>query len=172
MSVVERRPGWRATRIAARAFLGALALVVTTAAASEAAVALGIVALQPSDGGWSGRDVVLVAAAAGLFLAAPLVAGLSFTQLAGAVAPVLTPAALATAAAVVARYLSYDPYYAPYKRRMSEGGALPTWWIILVAGLAILAAVRARRDPGTSLLLAGAAMFLAGPTMIAAGLGH
>jgi hypothetical protein len=119
------------------------------------------------------RSRVLVAAAtAGLFLASPLVAGLSFTPVAVATARVLPIAALATAAAVVARYLSYDPYYAPVRRRMSEGGVLPAWWIILVAGLAILAAARARHDPRTSLLIAAAAMVVAGPTILVAGLGH
>ncbi len=158
---------------AVHALMGALTLVAAAAAVSEAAVALGIAGLGAStNAGWSLRDTVLIAAALGLLFAGPLVAGLAFTPHAGAAARALPPAALATAAAVVARYYAYDPYYAPYLRRMSDGGVLPVWWIAMVAAVAIFAAARARNQPQTSLVLAGAAMFLAGPTMLVAGAGH
>lgn len=157
---------------AVQALMGALALVAAAAAVSEAAVALGIAGLgASSNAGWSSRDIVLVAAVLALLCAGPLVAGLAFTSLAGTAARALPPAALATAAAVVARYLAYDPYYAPSLRRISEG-ILPAWWIVLVAGLAIFAAIRSRTDPRMSLLVAGTAMFLAGPTLVVAVAGH
>jgi hypothetical protein len=155
-----------------QALMGTLALVAGAAAVSEAAVALGIAGLGASSrSGWSLRDIVLSAAVLALLFAGPLVAGLAFTPLAGAAARAVSPAALATAAVVVARYVAYDPYYAPYRRRIAEG-ILPTWWIVLVAGLAIFAVARSRTDPRTSLLVAGIAMFLAGPTLVVAVAGH
>ena len=84
----------------------------------------------------------------------------------------LATAELATAAAVVARFFAYDPYYAPLHRRMSEGGILPGWWIVLVAALAVAAAALAFRNARASLVVGGAAMFLAGPTIFVAALGH
>jgi hypothetical protein len=102
--------------------MGALALAAAPAAVSEAAVALGIAGLGASSGaGWSLRDILLSAAVLALLLGGPLVAGLAFTPFAGIAARAVPPAALATAAAVVARYLAYDPYYAPSLRRISHG---------------------------------------------------
>ena len=152
--------------------MGALALAAAPAAVSEAAVALGIAGLGASSGaGWSLRDILLSAAVLALLLGGPLVAGLAFTPFAGIAARAVPPAALATAAAVVARYLAYDSYYAPSLRRISHG-ILPAWWIVLVAGLATFAAIRSRTHPRTSLLVAGMAMFLAGPTLVVAAAGH
>jgi hypothetical protein len=172
MRAVEHRFGGQVTRRAAQALLAGLTLVAAAAAVSEGAVALGVVGLSASDGTWSLRDVVLATAVLALFFGGPVVAALASTPVAGAVARLVPPAALATAAAVVARYYAYDPYYAPYLRRMSDGGALPTWWIAVVAAIAIFAAARARNHPQSSLVLAGVAMFLAGPTLLVAGAGH
>lgn len=162
----------RATKRAVLALTAALTLVVTAAMVSENAVALRVVGLGASDGGWSVRDIILVTAAAALLLAGPLLVALAGTPLVDAAARGLPLAAVATAGAVVARYLSYDPYYAPTLRRMSDGGILPAWWIVLVAGLALAVAVWSRREPRPSLSLAGIAMFLAGPTIFIAGGGH
>jgi hypothetical protein len=98
-------------------------------------------------------------------------AALAFTRFAGALrteAPILT---MSTGALVIARFFAYDPYYAPYLRRMS-GGILPGWWIALLAALAAAAAVASRRSPPASLFLTGAVMCMAGPTVLLAGLGH
>jgi hypothetical protein len=54
---------------------------------------------------------------------------------------------------------------------MSEG-ILPGWWIALLVALALGAAVLSWRDLRTSLYLTGIVMFLAGPTVFVAGLGH
>jgi len=142
------------------------------AAISEGAFALGIVGLDASTGAWDARGIVVVAAALTLVVAGPVFAAGAFAPFADALRPGLPVAALATAAAVVARFFAYDPYYAPLHRRMSDGGILPGWWIVLVAALAVAAAALALRSVRASLFLAGTAMCLAGPTIFLAGLGH
>jgi hypothetical protein len=170
--MVHGQPSGHAVRTAVTALIAALALVVAAAAISEAAVALRIAGLGAPDGGWSARDIVLVTAAAALFFGGPILVALASTPVAGAAARSLPLAAVATAGVVVARYLSYDQYYAPTLRRMSDGGILPAWWIVLVAVLPLIAAVLSRREPRIGLAVAGAAMFLAGPTIFVAGAGH
>jgi hypothetical protein len=106
-----------------------------------------------------------------LFFGGPVLAA-AFTRLAEALRLGLPAVGLATGAVVVARYYSYNSYYWPDLIRMSEGGILPGWWIALLAALALTAAVLSWRDLRTGLCLTGVAMFLAGPTIFVAGLGH
>jgi hypothetical protein len=84
-----------------------------------------------------------------------------------------TPAIpLGGAAFVVARFYSYDPYYAPTLRRMSDGGSLPGWWIIAVVALAVGGALATTCLPRLALAAAGAAALLCAATAFLAGLGH
>ena len=54
---------------------------------------------------------------------------------------------------MVARFYTFDPYYAPGMRRASDGGLFPTWWIYGVAALAIAAsALRPVSTRGANLL--------------------
>lgn len=163
--------GADAGQIAGRALTAAITVVLVAATISEGLVALGVVGLSPSTGDWDVRDILLVAAFFALFFGGPLFVAAAFTRFADGLRP--GPfVALATGAVVVARFLSYDPYYAPYLRRMSDGGILPGWWIVVVAGAALGAAVLSRRDPRMGLVLTGIVMFLAGPTIFVAGVGH
>ncbi|MGH3074299.1 MAG: hypothetical protein ACRDQC_05225, partial [Gaiellales bacterium] len=146
--------------------------VLIAATISEGLVALGVVGLSPSTGDWDVRDVLVVGAFCALFFGGPVFVAAAFTRFADELRPGVPVVALATGAVVVARFLSYDPYYAPYLRRMSDGGILPGWWIVVLAGAAIGAAVIARRDPRMGLVLTGVVMFLAGPTIFVSGLGH
>ena len=164
--------GADAGQIAGRALTAAITLVLAAAAISEGLVALGIVGLSPSTGDWDVRDILLVAAFFALFFGGPLFVAAAFTRFADGLRPGVPFVALATGAVVVARFLSYDPYYAPYLRRMSDGGILPGWWIVVLAGAAVGAAVLSRRDLRMGLVLTGTVMFLAGPTIFVAGLGH
>lgn len=164
-------PRWVAhpARIAGHAVIAAIVLVLVAATTSEGAIALGIVGLDASTGGWDTRDLLIVAASCVLFFGGPVLAAAAFTRLAEALRLGLPAVGLATGAAVVARYYSY---YWPDLIRMSEGGILPGWWIALVAALALTAAVLSWRDLRTGLYLTGIVMFLAGPTILVAGLGH
>lgn len=148
-----------------------VSLAALCAAISEGAIALRILALHASTGDWDVRSIIVVAASLTLLVAGPVLAVAAATPLADASLPALPVAALATAAAVVARFFAYDSYYFPLHRRMSDG-VLPGWWIVLVVALAVAAALIAFRNVRVSLMLAGAAMFLAGPTILIASTGH
>jgi hypothetical protein len=162
----------RAARGLIRAVMAGVALVALCAAISEGAIALGIVSLHAATGDWDARGILVVAASLTLLVAGPVLAAAALTPFADALRPVLPAAALATAAAVVARYFAYDSYYFPLHRRISDGGILPGWWIVLVGALAVGAAGLALRSVRAGLVLAGAAMFLAGPTILIAATGH
>jgi hypothetical protein len=149
-----------------------VSLAALCAAISEGAIALRILALHASTGDWDVRSILVVAASLTLLVAGPVLAVAAATPFADAALPALPVAALATAAAVVARFFAYDSYYFPLHRRMSDGGVLPGWWIVLVVALAVAAALAAFRNVRASLMLAGAAMFLAGPTILIASTGH
>jgi hypothetical protein len=149
-----------------------VSLAALCAAISEGAIALRILALHASTGDWDVRSIIVVAASLTLLVAGPVLAVAAATPFADASLPALPVAALATAAAVVARFFAYDSYYFPLHRRMSDGGVLPGWWIVLVVALAVAAALIAFRNVRASLMLAGAAMFLAGPTILIASTGH
>jgi hypothetical protein len=149
-----------------------VSLAALCAAISEGAIALRILALHASTGDWDVRSILVVAASLTLLVAGPVLAVAAATPFADASLPALPVAALATAAAVVARFFAYDSYYFPLHRRMSDGGVLPGWWIVLVVALAVAAALVAFRNVRASLMLAGAAMFLAGPTILIASTGH
>jgi hypothetical protein len=172
MSILRAGDRHQVARRLVAAVVAGVALVAACAAVSEGAVALGIVSLHASTGDWDARGIVVVAASLTLFFAGPVLAAAALAPSAEALRPVLPAAALATAAAVVARYLAYDEYYFPLHRRISDGGILPGWWIVLVAGLAVGAAALAFRHVRAGLVLAGAALFLAGPTILIAASGH
>jgi hypothetical protein len=172
MGVVRVDGDHRAARGVIRAVMAGVALVALCAAISEGAIALGIVSLHASTGDWDARGIVVVVASLTLLVAGPVLAAAALTPFAEALRPMLPAAALATAAAVVARYFAYDSYYVPLHRRISDGGILPGWWIVLVVALAVGAAGLALRSVRSGLVLAGAAMFLAGPTILIAATGH
>jgi hypothetical protein len=172
MSTVHAGTDHQAARWLPRLAMTAVAIVALWAAVSEGAVALGVVGLHSSSGDVDLRGLAVFAAAVTLFFAGPVLAVAAATPFADLLRPGLPGAALVTAAAVVARFYAYDSYYFPLHRRMSDGGILPGWWIVLVAGLAVAAAALAFRNARAALLAGGAAMFLAGPTIFVAALGH
>jgi hypothetical protein len=166
MSVLCARDGHRAGRRLIPVATAAVAFVAASAAVSEG----GVVGLHASSGGWDMRSIIVAAASLTLFVAGPALAASSLTPFADAFRPALPAAAIAAAAAAVARFFAYDSYYYPLHRRMSDDGILPGWWIMLVAALA--AAGLSFRNVRASRTLAGAAMFLAGPTILIAAAGH
>lgn len=147
-------------------------LVVLAAAISEASIAVGIVGMDASNGGWDVRGILLVGASLALFFGGLVLGVAAFTRLADGVRAGLPVVGLTTAALLVARYYAYDPYYAPDRLRFSDISFLPGWWMALLATLAVCSAALSRRDLPSGLVLAGIAMVLAGPTVFVAGLGH
>jgi hypothetical protein len=110
--------------------------------------------------GVSGEDPALVAAGVYLGLASTVVA-------AGAVivAPWWTRLLpLAAAAFLVARFESYDAYYAPALRRMSDGGLVsPLWvWFLCAEAVAVAFVPRAQAVAAAVLLLIACTALLAG----------
>ncbi len=172
METMDAQAGSHGAHHAGRALTATITLVLVAATISEGLVALGVVGLSPSNGDWDVRDILLVAACFALFFGGPVFVAAAFTRFADGLRPGVPLVALATGAVVVARFLSYDPYYAPYLRRMSDGGILPGWWIVVLAGAALGAAVLSRRDLRMGLVLTGIVMCLGGPTIFLAGVGH
>jgi hypothetical protein len=85
------------------------------------------------------------------------------------VAPLVAPAA---AAFVVARFYSFDDYYLPTLRRMSDHGAVPGQWIIVLVALALLAAVATKIRPRLGTAMTSLVLFISVLTSIAMGVGH
>jgi hypothetical protein len=155
-----------------RALTGAITVTVLAAAISEALIALGIVGIDASNDGWDVRNLLLFGAFCALFFGGPVLVAAAFTRHAGGFRAGLPTVAGAMSALLVARYFSYDPYYAPDLQRFSEASSFPGWWFALLVGLGLSAAALSRRDVRMGLVLAGIVMFLAGPTMFVIGLGH
>jgi hypothetical protein len=153
-------------RAAADSLAPLLVAVLLAAACYEAAVALGILHLGDAPGdGPPGEGVVLVAALAALVVAAGLAAFASRRRLVWLLAP-------AGVALVVARFYSYDPYYLPTLRRMSDDGAVSGRWVVFLCAAAATAAVavRLRLRAGTFLTVAGTLLSFA--TVVFEGAGH
>jgi hypothetical protein len=150
----------------------AVLAVLAAASAYEAAVALGWLAVGPQPGqAPPGNGLVLGAAVLALVAEAALcvVYASRPRPRADGLGSLLAPAA---AAFVVARFHTYDPYYAPALRRMSDDGLIPDAWVYTLVGLALIAAVLARTRPRLGLSLSALVLLLSAFTALAVGLGH
>ncbi len=142
------------------------------AACYELAVALGLISLDPSSGeGPAGDGLVLAAALLALVVGCALTATLAARSpaLSGGPAMLLAPAA---AAFLSARFYSYDPYYAPTLRRMSEGGLVPSGWVFFLVGVALLASVLVRLEPRAGMALTASVLPVCALTALLASAGH
>lgn len=148
--------------------------VVALDAGYEALVALGGIGLGREPGaGPPGDDVAVLSAIAALVAGSALLAvAAGRPQASWPVRPGAVLAAPVAAAFVVARWYSYDPYYAPSLRRMSDGGIVSGRWIALVVASAIAAALVGRRNPGAGAALAAPLLLVFAATALVAGLGH
>jgi len=145
--------------------------ILAVATCYEAAVALGMLSLGPSDGeGPRGETLVVGTAFLALLFSGPLLFAGSLGRTTTRLAPVPL-VSLAAATYVVARFYSYDPYYAPTLRRMSEG-VVPGTWIVLLVVFAAGAAWYAVRSPRLGMALVSAVSWLSAITAIAVGTGH
>jgi hypothetical protein len=158
--------------IPARALLVAGDAAVLAAAAYELAVALGWIPLGNEEGeGPTGEDTA-VAIAFGVLLVGGIVAigaaigGGRYARWPWVALP-LTGAAL-----VGARFFTYDPYYLPELRRLSDGGVVTGTWVVLVVVFCLLAALLTALRLRVGLPLVGVTAIVCGFTAAFAGTGH
>ena len=150
------------------ALLLAASAVLSAGAAYESAIALGWIALGDIPGeDASGRGVVLAAALTALLIGSSILA-VGSPGITGAAA--LTE--LAATGFVVARFLSFDPYYAPTLRRMSDGGLVPSSWLVAVVAAALAAVVLLRLRPRAGLIVGAGVLLLCALTAVAESGGH
>ena len=142
----------------------AAAIVLATGAVYEALVALEAVPIGDVPGeGAPGSSVVFVASMLG-FLVACVVSirnGLRASKTRSSVWAVLP---LAGATYLVARWYSFDPYFAPTLRRYSEGGVAGDW-ILVVAVAAVAAAILVRVLRYAGSLVVGLVLLVEAPTV-------
>jgi hypothetical protein len=155
-----------------RPFALTILAVLAAATAYEAAVGLGWLAVGPEPGeAPPGNGLVLGAAVLALVAGAGLClvhAWAPLPQL-DASGSLLAPAAGAFA---LARFYTYDPYYAPTLRRMSDDGLVADSWVYMLIGLALLAAVLVRIRPRAGLGATSLVLVLSAFTALAEGAGH
>jgi len=77
-----------------------------------------------------------------------------------------------TTIARVARFYSYDPYYAPTLRRMSDGGAVAGGWIAVIVAATLVAGILVRRWPRAASAGTAAGVWAIALTAAVTGLGH
>ena len=104
----------------------------------EALVAFGVIELGslPGEGPPGELRIALLAV-----LTMLVAAGLAFFAALGARIPLLALLPPVSAAFLVARFYTFDPYYLPTLRRYSEDGTLPPELVFVVVALALVAAV-------------------------------
>jgi hypothetical protein len=148
----------------------ALALVVAVllgATAYEVAVALEWISLGPAPGdGPAGGGVVLSIALVAMVVGAVLVV---WPKRSSAWSTLLAPAA---AAFMTARFYTFDPYYLPTLRRMSDAGLVAGRWIIALDAAAVLAAVLMLVRPRFARLPTALVLILCACTAVVESSGH
>ena len=145
--------------------------VVAIGAGYEGVVAAGVLDVGPLPGAEPpGRQAVF--AAAELALAAASVGAAATTRTAPrrSVETRLLP--LAAGAFMLARFFSFDAYYAPTRRRMSNGGLVPPSWVYALVGSCAVASLLLWRRPRAGSALAAPLLFIVAATALAAGAGH
>jgi hypothetical protein len=158
-----------------RGGLAILVAVVAVGAVYELAVALGVIGLGPHPGdppaGYN-RVVGITLLALALMGAVLVLAALPWRG-GDACGRVAAPLAGAVAAAfLVARFYSYDPYYAPDLHRMSDGGIVAGSWVAFLIIVTFAAALLVRWSPRVALAATAVAVWANALTAAVAGTGH
>jgi hypothetical protein len=73
---------------------------------------------------------------------------------------------------MIARFYTFDPYFAPTLRRMSDHGLVAPRWAFTLAGGALVAALLTTIRPRAGLTLTAVLLPLLALTALAMGLGH
>ena len=124
-----------------------LLVLILMGAAYEAAIALEWVSIGevPGEGAPGEGAVLLVSVLAALAGIAVSIFAIRGNRLVAGLAP-------ATATLMVARFYSFDPYYAPTLRRASEGGIVAAGWVYALVATALLAGLLAAMRPRLAFL--------------------
>lgn len=145
--------------------------VLVAASGYELAVALGALSIGPESGeGAYGSGFVEVAA--GLAIVLATVAALVCLSQPRADWWRLGAVTLASAVFVAVRLYSYDPYYAPTLRRMSDGGLVSPGWVFALIGFAVIVAAVARFEVRSGAALAALVLILCLGTALVENAGH
>ena len=140
-------------------------VVLTAATVYEAAQALGVISLGKLPGDDAPGAGIVETAAPFAFLTAFVVGFCSFRDAERIPSIVRQLLPLVAVAAAVVGYFSFDPYFAPTKRRYSDyASSGQTVWICFVIAVALTAGVVARYRPRAGMLLTLVALFLCIPT--------
>lgn len=159
----------------ARRILLAAIGVAAAGAAYELLVALGVIGLGPRPGDAPAGATAIVPLA---LLALLLAGGLLLAAAVGGRrwngwGRLAVPAAGAAASAfLVARFYSYDPYYAPYLRRMSEEGLVAGRLIAFLVAATLVSGLLVRRWPRAASAGTAVGVWAIALTAAVAGLGH
>jgi hypothetical protein len=162
-----------AMRLRPKAWAAALVvLVLLGAAIYEAAIALGWLAIGPLPGeGHAEEEQVLLIAVAAQLAGAVLAAAFALEpRMKATAAEFMIP--LSAAAFMSARFYTFDPYYAPTLRRMSDDGFVAPWWVFTLVACSLLAATLTIARPRVGLSAVAIVVPLCGLTAFAMGLGH
>ncbi len=145
--------------------------VLVIATAYELAFALGALEIGNLPGeGPRGCGLAVLAGVLGMTVGAVLAATYAARpEQAGALAALLAPA---SAVFIAARFYTYDPYYAPTLRRISEGGVISDTWIYGLVGLTLLATALAKFRPAGGFALSSFVIVLCIITPLGESAGH
>ena len=147
-----------------------IAAVLAAVTGYELAVALGALDQGSLPGeGAPGGEVVGIVAAIAFLVAAFLAVVFAGARRSPAAAALFAPL---TGAFLVAHFYTFDPYYLPTLRRMSEGGMIPPVLVFLIAGAAIAAGLVTLLRPRAGLALSAPLILACGLTASFAGVGH
>jgi hypothetical protein len=156
-----------------RAWAAALVVLVLLGAASyEAALALGWLAIGslPGEGRPEEEDVLLLAVAAQLAGAVLAAASAFGPRMKAGAAESMIP--LSSAAFMTARFYTFDPYYAPTLRRMSDAGLVSPWWVFTLVAGSLVAAALTRARPRIGLSVVAVVVPLCALTAFVMAIGH
>lgn len=145
--------------------------VVVVGAGYETAVAVGALNVGPLPGAEPpGRTAVFLAAELALLMASVAAAArIPIGRRGGAAVVMLPPAA---AAFLLARFFSFDAYYAPTLRRMSDDGLVAPGLVCLLAGGCAVASLLLHSRPRGGFVLTAPLLCLVAVTAFVAGVGH
>lgn len=85
------------------------------------------------------------------------------------VAPLVAPAAVAF---VAARFYTFDSYYLPTLRRISDGGMVAGRWIVALVVMALIASALSKLRPRLGVFVTSIVLVLGAYTAMIEGTGH
>jgi hypothetical protein len=154
----------------AGALASAVVFVLVAAGIYELLIAVGTISIGSEPGMGAPGDTAVSIAALAAMLVGAVAAG------AGVARPRASwiPGAVGTAAAalVAVRLYTYDPYYAPTLRRMSDGGLVAPGWVFFLVAFAVVGGVLARIGLRAGWAWTAMTLFVCLGTFLFEGAGH